>query len=140
MAGSLICSISCSSNSQLVFHATSIIQDGRQVSFGVFFFYSSLLSSTIIRCWCVQRETYTYIYIHRSEHDQNARGLHTVHIQLGFGCSSFSEFERKKEKENKKKSIFMNAICLKWMILFHWCRSIRINVFRFANKIPVISE
>lgn len=56
--GGLICSISCSLYTQLVFHATSIIQDGRQVSFGAFE-HNSIIH-TIIRCWCVQRETYTY--------------------------------------------------------------------------------
>lgn len=56
--GGLICSISCSLYAQLVFHATSIIQDGRQVSFGAFE-HNSIIH-TIIRCWCVQRETYTY--------------------------------------------------------------------------------
>lgn len=44
--------------------------------------------------------------------------IHSVARSLTFGSSE----------------IFVSAICSIWMILFLLCHSIRINVFRFANK------
>lgn len=74
---------------------------------------------------CNEKHTHTHA-AQREARSKRARTSHCTHPAL------FRSFRIYFEK------IFMSAICSMWMILFHWCRSIRINVFRFANKYQLV--
>lgn len=112
----------------------------RQESFGILKYNTWTHAHMMLLAYCENMHNHTthlHTYTYKQKHTNIAHARDTIktradftlytHIQLSFGRSVGRSYVRCRKS-------FASAIYSVWMILFHWCRSIRINVFRFTNK------